>query len=160
MTPLAASEMFNDLISTHRDRIAEYEKATLILKPQEAGLSTTFSEIIKESQQCISEITNRMSALTSAGGAAAFHHGKIYNAWITSKANAAANPTYSLLDSCERNEDALLKAYAAVLNQKDLFAPNDLELLSAQQRTLQKTHDLIRDKRNAYHELVKNNQII
>jgi uncharacterized protein (TIGR02284 family) len=162
MTSTTSSQLFNDLVSTHRDRIAEYEKATLILKPQEAGLSITFSEIIKESEQCIAEISNRLSALTDMDPAssAAVTDGKIYAIWLASKTNPAAHPSYSLLDSCERNEDALLKVYATVLNQKDLFTPDDLVLLNTQQYTLQQTHDLIRDKRNAYRELVNNNQII
>jgi hypothetical protein len=39
-------ETFNDVIRAHTDRISEYQKATLSLKPQEAGLSTIFSEIM------------------------------------------------------------------------------------------------------------------
>lgn len=102
-----------------------------------------------------------MSSLTSEGGGAAhFQHGKIYDAWKSLKSNPSANPTASLLDTCERNEDALLKAYSAVLLQKDLFMPDDLALLTKQQHILQETHNLIRDKRKTYHELVKNNQII
>lgn len=161
MIPLAAYETLNDLISTHRDRIADYEKAMLSLKPQEAGLSTTFSEIIKESQQCIRELTNSIRSQDASGTVQTqTQPGKIYDTWVTVKTNSAGNPTFSILDTCERNEDALLKAYAQALGQMEILTPAHLTLLNAQQFTLKTTHDLIRDKRNAYRKLVNNNQII
>lgn len=159
MIPMAAYETLNDLMNTHRDRIADYEKATLSLKPQEAGLSTTFSEIIKESQQCISEIDSSINTQESSG-AVEIQAGKIYTVWATAKANSAGNPTFSILDTCERNEDALLKAYAQAVQQVETLSPAHLTLLNAQHVTLKNTHDLIRDKRNAYRKLVNNNQII
>lgn len=153
-------ETFNDLILAHHDRIAEYQKATLSLKPQEAGLSTIFSEIIKESQQCIADLNSRIVSdgdipqdLGSLGG-------KIYRAWIDLKVTFSSNPNYSLLDICEKGEDAMMKAYHEALTSPGTLPPDDLNLLIAQREIVKKTHDLIKAKRNQYHELVKNNQII
>ncbi len=153
-------ETFNDLIRAHRDRISEYERATLSLKPQEAGLSTIFSEIIKESQQCIADINSRIVSDGNIPEEVISIEGKIYRAWIDLKVTFSSNPNYSLLDICEKGEDAMLKAYRDALKNPGTLSPDDLNLLSSQREVVKKTHDLIKAKRDQYHELVKNNQII
>lgn len=153
-------ETFNDLIHAHRDRIADYEKATLSLKPQEVGLSTIFSEIIKESLQCIADLNSR---IISNGNIPEEHlslEGKIYRVWMDLKVTFSSNPNYSLLDVCEKGEDAMIKAYREALKYTDPLTTDDLTLLNAQQEIVTRTHDLIKVKRDQYHELVKNNQII
>lgn len=153
-------ETFNDLIRAHRDRIAEYQKATLSLKPQEAGLSTIFSEIIKESQQCIAELNSR---IVSDGNIPEEHpslQGKLYRAWMDLKVTFSSNPNYSLLDICEKGEDALLNVYHEALRHPGTLTPDDLAIITTQREIVKKTHDLIKVKRDQYHELVKNNQII
>jgi len=153
-------ETFNDLIRAHRDRIAEYEKATLSLKPQEAGLSTIFSEIIKESQQCMADLNSRIISDGELPEDRPSLDGKIYRIWMDLKVTFSSNPNYSLLDICEKGEDAMLKAYQEALKHSGTLPPDDLNLLNAQREIVKKTHDLIKAKRDQYHELVKNNQII
>lgn len=152
-------ETFNDLIRTHHSRIAEYEKATLRLKPQEAGLATIFTEIIKESQQCIADLNSR---IVSEGDIPQEQttEGSIFRMWMDLKVTFSANPNYSLLDICEKSEDALLKTYREALKEPGTLTPDDINLLTTQYEILRKTHDLIKAKRTQYHELVKNNQII
>lgn len=152
-------ETFNDLIRTHQNRIAEYEKATLSLKPQEAGLSTLFTEIIKESQQCIADLNSRIVSDGSLPEEPATT-GSIFRMWMELKVTFSSNPNYSLLDICEKGEDALLKTYQEALKYPDLLTPDDLTLLASQREIVKKTHGLIKAKRDQYHELVKNNQII
>jgi uncharacterized protein (TIGR02284 family) len=153
-------ETFNDLIRVHRDRITEYQKAALSLKPQEAGLSTIFSEIVKESQQCIVDLNGRIVS----GGYIPEEHvlleGKIYHAWMGVKVTFSSNPNYSILDICEKGEDAILKAYHEALKYPGTLTQEDHNLLIAQLEIIKKTYDLIKAKRDQYHELVKNNQII
>lgn len=153
-------ETFNDLIRAHTDRIAEYQKATLSLKPQEAGLSTIFSEIIKESQECIADLNSRIVSDGDIPEEHASLEGKIYRAWMDLKVTFSSNPNYSLLDICEKGEDAMMKAYREAIKNPGTLSPDDLNLLIAQQEIVKKTHDLIKAKRDQYHELVKNNQII
>lgn len=153
-------ETFNDLIRAHRDRIAEYQKATLSLKPQEAGLSTIFSEIIKESQQCIADLNSRIVSEGDVPQEHASIEGKIYRAWMDVKVTFSSNPNYSLLDICEKGEDGMMNAYREALKHPGTLTPDDHSLLTAQREVVKKTHDLIKSKRDQYHELVKNNQII
>lgn len=154
------NETFNDLIRTHRDRIAEYQKAALSLKPQEAGLSTIFSEIIRESQQCIAELNSRLVSDSTIPEEPASPEGKIYRVWMDLKVTFSSNPNYSLLDICEKGEDAMMKAYHEALKYPGTLTAEDLNLLIAQREVVTKTHDLIKVKRDQYRELVKNNQII
>lgn len=153
-------ETFNDLIRAHRDRIAEYKKAALSLKPQEAGLATLFSDIIKESEQCIADLNSRIVSDGEIPAAYASLEGKIYRAWMDLKVTFSSNPNYSLLDICEKGEDAMVKAYREALRHPGTLVPDDLHLLTQQQQVVKQTHDLIREKRDQYRELVKNNQII
>jgi uncharacterized protein (TIGR02284 family) len=160
MVQQATIETFNDLIRAHRDRIAGYQKANLSLKPQEAGLSTIFSEIIKESEQCIADLNSRIMADGDVPDPHDSLGGKIYRALMDLRLTFSSNPNYSLLDICERGEDAMLKAYIEALRHPGTLPPDDLSLLESHKTILRKTHDLIKAKRDAYHELVKNNQII
>lgn len=153
-------ETFNDLIRAHRDRIADYQNATLRLRPQEAGLSATFSEIIHQSEQCIADLNSRIVAAGEVPEDRATFEGKIYRAWVDLKVKFSSNPNYSLLDVCEKSEDAMVNAYEDALKHPGTLAPDDINLLTAQREQVVKTHDLIKTKRNQYHELVKNNQII
>ena len=161
MVQQANIETFNDVIRAHTDRISEYQKATLSLKPQEAGLSTIFSEVIKESQQCIADLNSR---LVSDSYYIPEDHapiqGQLYRTWMDLKVTFSSNPNYSLLDICEKGEDAMMKIYHDALKHSDTLAPEDVSLLTGQQEIVTKTHDLIKTKRDQYHELVKNNQII
>jgi len=153
-------ETFNDLIRAHRDRIAEYQKATLRLRPQEAGLSSTFSEIIRESEQCIADLTSRVISEGDLPENRTSFEGKIYQIWIDLKVKLSANPNSSLLDICEKGEDAMLKCYREALKHPGTLTPDDIHLLNSQREIVTKTHDMIKAKRDQYHELVKNNQII
>lgn len=153
-------ETFNDLIRAHRDRIAEYKKAALSLKPQEAGLASIFAEIVKESEQCIADLNSRIVSDGDIPQEHSSFEGKIYRAWMDLKVTFSSNPNYSLLDICEKGEDAMLKAYREALRHPGTLVPDDLKLLHEQQAVVKKTHDLIKQKRDQYHELVKNNQII
>jgi hypothetical protein len=54
----------------------------------------------------------------------------------------------------------MMKAYQEALKYPGTLTPEDLNILTAQQEIVKKTHDLIKAKRDQYHELVKNNQII
>lgn len=160
MTQSGNIETFNDLIRAHRDRIAEYQKATLRLRPQEAGLSSTFSEIIRESEQCIADLTSRVIAEGDLPENRTSFEGKIYQIWMDLKVKLSANPNSSLLDICEKGEDAMLKCYREALTHPGTLTPDDIHLLNSQREIVTKTHDMIKAKRDQYHELVKNNQII
>lgn len=153
-------ETFNDLIRAHRDRISEYQNATLRLRPQESGLSSTFSEIIRESEQCIADLTAQITPEGEVPADRTSFEGTLYKIWIDLKLTLSAHPNYSLLDICEKGEDAMVSCYREALNHPGTLTPDDIRLLESQQEIVTKTHDMIKAKRDQYHELVKNNQII
>lgn len=153
-------ETFNDLIRAHSDRTAAYEKAALSLKPQESGLSTLFSEIIKESHQCIAEINSRLIPEGEIPEEHLSLAGKIYKVWADVNVTFSSNPNYSLLDICEKYEDAMVKAYQEALHHTGTLTSSDITLLEAQREVVRKTHNVIKNKRDQYRELVRNNQII
>lgn len=153
-------ETFNDLIRAHRDRIEGYQKATLRLRPQEAGLSSAFAEIIRESEQCIADLNGRMISEGDIPENRSSLEGKIFQLWMDLKVKFSSNPNSSLLDICEKGEDAMLKCYREALKHPGTLTPDDIRLLDSQQAIVTTTHNMIKTKRDQYHELEKNNQII
>lgn len=160
MTQPGNIETFNDLIRAHRDRISEYQNATLRLRPQESGLSSTFSEIIRESEQCIADLTSRIISDGEVPADRTSSEGNLYQLWMNLKLSFSSHPNYSLLDMCEKGEDAMVTCYREALKHPGTLTPDDIRLLESHQDTVTKTHDMIKAKRDQYRELVKNNQII
>ncbi|MFY9309050.1 MAG: PA2169 family four-helix-bundle protein [Bacteroidia bacterium] len=74
--------------------------------------------------------------------------GKVYRVWMDVKAALTANDTKSILASCEFGEDVALKTYNDVLEEPEEISSELLELIKKQRAELQKSHDLIKAKRD------------
>ena len=74
--------------------------------------------------------------------------GKVYRVWMDVKAALTANDIKSILASCEFGEDVALKTYDDVLEDPEDTSSELLELINKQRVELQKSHDLIKAKRD------------
>lgn len=145
----AAIEMLNDLIKINNDRIAGYEKAIEEARGAEADLKNVFEGMIEESRAYKNELMDKAKELgdenidddtTTAGD--------IYRAWMDLKSTFTNDPS-TVLDSCEFGEDAWRRAYENALNEEDV-ATDIKELVRLQYNSEQKSHDLIKQKREEY----------
>ena len=147
------NETLNDLVMINNDRIAGYEKAISELNGLDIDLKAIFEGMKKESAGYKAELTK---VIEESGGLVeddTTSAGKIYRAWMDIKSTMSDSDRHSVLASCEFGEDAALRAYDAALSSGSILNTNVQSLVTEQRNALQKSHDLIKQQRNAHKAL-------
>ena len=76
--------------------------------------------------------------------------GALHRGWVQVKGTVGADSELSILESCERGEDAAIARYRKALKQR---LPADVRAVVQKQADgAQRNHDQIRDLRNAARE--------
>lgn len=141
-------EILNDLIQINNDRIDGYEKALGETKAEDTDLKALFSSMISESHEIRLALGSEVNSLGGEMDNSTTTSGKLYRAWMDVKAIFTGHDRHSLLENCERGEDAAQKAYRDALNDEELPAYLR-EMIMDQQQTLKKSHDKIKALRDA-----------
>lgn len=143
-------ELLNDLVLIHNDRIEGFERAIKELKESDEGLNLepVFMRFIDDSRRYKMEIGTEIQALgkdieqgTSTGG-------KLHRAWIAVKETFTGHDLHSLLEECERGEDAMKRAYEDALTG-DALPAYVIDLLDAQLQGILEAHDEIKAMRDS-----------
>lgn len=147
------TEVLNDLIRINLDRIAGYEKAAAAIEDEaDASLRSLFNQLADESAGLRDELSQAVVAQGGEPAQDSTVSGKIYRAWMDVKEAFSGDDVKSTLEACEYGEDAAQKAYKEALKESKAF-PDDIRMMIEDQKSLLKTaHDLIRNKRDEYHE--------
>jgi len=142
-------EVLNDLIEINNDRIAGFEHAANELEGNDMDLKAIFQKLEEESRinvQQLSTAVNQMGSEPETGGSGS---GSIHRAWIDVKATFTGHNRKSILEECERGEDAIKKAYHTALNDDNGLTFDLRNLLSAQQQGVIAAHDRIKSLRDS-----------
>ena len=142
-------EVLNDLIEINNDRVAGFEKAIKDLEDNGADLQSIFESAASESRRNSQELTQ---AVRNAGGEAetgTSGSGTIHRAWIDVKATFSGHDRKSILEECERGEDAIKKAYRDALSVDSGLSTEFTSLVSRQQQGINASHDRIKALRNS-----------
>ena len=137
--------VLNDLLENTRD--GEY--GFKICSEQVEGMSekTLFAARAASCAQAGNELQAMISQYggeSAAGGTAA---GAMHRGWVQVKGAVGFDSELSILESCEKGEDAAIARYRKALKEEGL--PADVRALIEQQAAgAQKNHDQIRDLRN------------
>jgi uncharacterized protein (TIGR02284 family) len=137
-------EVLNDLIEINNDRVKGFEKAIEDLKDGDPELRAIFEKLKSDSRNNSAELS---SAVNQAGGEAetsASASGAIHRAWIDVKATFGGSDRKSILEECERGEDAIKKAYRTALEPDSELAPEFTEMVVRQQQGINASHDQIK----------------
>lgn len=143
------TEVLNDLIEINNDRIVGYQKASEELEPEDQDLKTLFAEMIRQSQNNKSELTQEVQVLGAEPETGTSNSGKIYRAWMDLKAVFTGHDRETILNNCEFGEDAAKRAYKMALETDGLSA-NLVELISDQKVALKDSHDQIKALRDQF----------
>ena len=153
----AINDALNDLVMTHNDRIAGYEKAIEEAKDLDIDLKALFKGMIEQStayKQELSAIIEGNGGIVDDDTTAS---GKIYRAWMDIKSVTTDNDRLTILNSCEFGEDATQRAYDSVIASGKLYDEQIKRLVEEEQIALKKSHELIKSQRDAYKQLAENN---
>jgi len=141
-------DVINDLIKINNDRIAGFEKAGSDLEDQDSGLIAVFSKLAGESQNNAAELTD--IALQYGGDVAdgTSASGSLHRTWLDIKATFTGHDLESILEECERGEDAIKAAYSSALEDSHELDAELVQMISRQQQGIVEGHNLIKSLRD------------
>lgn len=142
-------EVLNDLIEINNDRVAGFEHASKELAGNDADLKAVFQNLSRESRRYVQELTaavNRIGGEAETGTSGA---GSIHRAWLDVKATFSGHDRKSILEECERGEDAIKKAYKSALNDDNGLSADLKTLIAQQQAGIINGHDKIKYLRDS-----------
>lgn len=144
-----AIEVLNDLIEINNDRVDGFERASKELSAEDTDLKAVFEKFAGDSRRNVQELT---TAVTQAGGDAETGNsatGTIHRAWLDVKATFSGHDRKSILEECERGEDAIKKAYRDALSEDNGLTVQFSQLLIQQQQAINEGHDRIKALRDS-----------
>lgn len=139
-------EVLNDLIEINNDRVAGFEKASKDLEGRDADLQAVFNQLANDSRSNAAELRNLVGPNAETGTSLL---GDIHRAWIDVKATFTGHDRTSILDECERGEDAIKKAYRSALEDGSELSANAVAVISRQQQAVNAGHDQIKALRDS-----------
>ncbi|TSJ36358.1 DUF892 family protein [Mucilaginibacter corticis] len=141
-------DVINDLIKINNDRIAGFEKAASDLEGDDNGIVPVFTKLADESRQYVAELTVVAQQHDGEVAEGTSTSGDLHRAWIGIKATFTGNDLLSILNECERGEDAAKTAYLDALNPEYELDPEVESLLRTQQQGINQAHDTIKSLRD------------
>lgn len=138
-------DILNDLLENARD--GEYGFRACAEEVENASAKQLFASRAEGCRQAgvqLIELIRAYGGDPASGGTTA---GAMHRGWVHVKGSVGADSELSILESCERGEDAAIARYRKALKQN---LPADVrEVVQRQAEGAQKNHDQIRDLRNA-----------
>lgn len=142
------AEVLNDLIQINNDRADGFDKAAKDLKEENVDLKATFDKLSAQSRTNVTELAGLVGRQGETPETGNTLLGSLHRAWIDIKATFGGNDRHSILEECERGEDAIKKAYRDALSENEL-GTQVREVLLAQQSGIEASHDAIKALRDA-----------
>jgi uncharacterized protein (TIGR02284 family) len=142
-------EVLNDLIEINDDRIAGFVHAAKELDEKELDLRTFFVTLRDESRNNVHELG---TAINKNGGEVEMGmsgRGALHRAWLDVKVAFTGHDRKSVLEECERGEDAIKKAYSDALSPDSGLSPEFTEIVSRQQMGIIAAHNQIKALRDS-----------
>jgi len=150
----AINDILNDLVKINNDRIAGYQRAISESKDLDIDLKAIFEGMAQQSAAYKAELTEQIEKNGGVVEDDTTTSGKIYRAWMDIKASMTDSDRHSILASCEFGEDAAQRAYESALSSDDLRDSAIRALVAEEQASLKKSHDMIKQQRNAHKSLL------
>lgn len=143
-----SAEVLNDLIEINNDRVNGFEKAIADLTDSDSDLKSLFQEYASDSRKNSQELIAIVSRTNNSVDTGTSVSGSIHRAWIDVKALFTGKDRKSILEECERGEDAIKKAYQSAISEGDLSG--EIFSIVAEQAQTQKTaHDRVKALRDS-----------
>ena len=142
------NDVISDLIEINNDRVNGFEKAAEDLDANDTDLKAVFHKLAGESRSNAAELRSiaDLEADTNPGTSVL---GAIHRAWIDVKATFTGNDRKSVLQECERGEDAIKKAYRSALEDTNGLTQDVVATISRQKQGIDAGHDQIKALRDS-----------
>ncbi|WP_077001216.1 PA2169 family four-helix-bundle protein [Variovorax sp. KK3] len=141
-------DVLNDLIENSRD--GEYGFRTCAEEVESPEFKRLFNDRAAGCAQAASELSQLITAYGGKPAEGGTATGAMHRGWVHVKGMVGANSDLSMLEECERGEDAAIARYRKALKQE---LPADVRsVVERQAEGAQRNHDQIRDLRNQARE--------
>lgn len=127
-------QILKDLELIHRERIESYYHVIKQYNNLQLDLKEFLISMAHESYVCQKELTEKTARFD---GASSQQPGRIYHLWRNTKIKLNGTQREDVLNFCEKEEEALIKAYQAAL-QNAYFDDATNEIIYLQQQNLEK----------------------
>ncbi|MGZ3871460.1 MAG: PA2169 family four-helix-bundle protein [Mucilaginibacter sp.] len=144
-----AIEVLNDLIEINNDRVAGFTHAAKELDEDDIDLKAIFLELRDKSRRNVHELG---SAIHKNGGEVEMGmsgSGALHRMWLEVKSSFTGHDRKTVLEECERGEDAIKKVYERALASDSGLPPEFAEIVSRQQQGIMAAHDRIKALRDS-----------
>lgn len=141
-------EILNDLIQINNDRVDGFERASKELSAEDLDLRNLFTLFAKDSRTHAQELTAAVALLGEKPDAGNSVTGTLHRTWLDVKATFTGHDRKSILQECERGEDAIKKAYQDALAENS-FPEDVTSVLLQQQQNINEGHDKIKAMRDS-----------
>ncbi|WP_295794884.1 PA2169 family four-helix-bundle protein [Mucilaginibacter sp.] len=141
-------DVLNDLIEINNDRVAGFEKASKDLDEGEFELKGIFDRFAAQSRTYASELSSEIGRVGGEAETGTSGTGALHRAWLDVKATFSGHDRKSILEECERGEDAIKKAYRTALDPENELAFEAADLIRRQQQGINVAHDQIKALRD------------
>ncbi len=146
MAHTKTTEVLNDLIEINNDRIKGFEKASKDLEGNDTDLKAIFDKLASDSRQNASELRSLAGSTDDQDTSVL---GSLHRAWIDIKASFSGHDRKSILEECERGEDAIKKAYKSAMEDSNELDASVVSVLSRQKQAVDAGHDQIKALRDS-----------
>jgi uncharacterized protein (TIGR02284 family) len=136
----------NELIETCRDGLDGFKEAAQNVKSPE--LKSFFNDAATERANCVQELQTEVHRLGGEAEKTGSTAGAIHRVWVDIKGTLTGKDDHSILNECERGEDSAVSAFRDVLKERNLPG-NLLTIVERQLQIIQKTHDRVKQMRDA-----------
>lgn len=140
--------VLNDLIEINNDRIKGYQHALESLQAADVDLKTLFAAMIEQTKKFNEDLAAHVAGAGDEVKESSTVLGSIHRAWIDVKATFSGHDRKSILEECERGEDASKKAYNDALSEAYKLTPQEKELINNQAAAMQENHNKIKALRD------------
>ncbi|TSD63948.1 PA2169 family four-helix-bundle protein [Inquilinus sp. KBS0705] len=142
-------EVLNDLIEINNDRIDGFERAAKELGDADADLKAIFSKFANDSRNNVQELSACVGAVGGELETGNSVSGTLHRTWLDVRATFSGHDRKSILDECERGEDAIKKAYRDALSEENGLTLDHIQVLQRQQQVINEGHDSIKALRDS-----------
>ena len=141
-------DVLNDLVKINNDRVAGFEKASENLDEDGRGLRPVFNKLAGESRDNAAALAEKARHFNGEAEEGTSISGSLHRAWLEVKSTFTGNDLESILDECERGEDAIKAAYRSALDDANELPYEVVQLITNQQQGILSGHDLIKSLRD------------
>ncbi len=142
-------EVLNDLIEINNDRVAGFTHAAKELDETDEDLKVIFQKLRNESRENVHELGTTINKNGGEVEMGMSGSGALHRFWLEVKTTFSGHDRETILQECERGEDAIKKAYQTALSPENALPPEFTDIILRQQQGVIAAHDQIKALRDS-----------